>query len=537
MTFNISKKALLILIILLAFAVVSRGYFAYNLPLSGDEVGVGVLQSTGQALSYNKSLPAGNVPISEIKKYVDYSVDKGVQDVFCSLRYAGMHPPFYYLLLHYTIKFLNNSVITLRALSLIFSLLSISLIFFLGKAIHSEFLGLLSALFATLSAYCLQYSIMVRPYPLLMFLSLFSSLLIYLLVTNNKFHFKNFECYLYILISAIGLYTMYHYIFVIFFQAVFVTLSLRKNVKRVLITALIYLLIGLLFIPWLPYLKNQLDVVNNATYYFHGQNNLLLTVFEIIRNNFLRFPFQNYSLSLALSPANIVSFAIIVFVLLVFFIGCRNTLYHKQSRLIFIALIFYLAAHFAGDWIMQSRTLILKKFQFFIVPMFFFVFAFGFVKISNRFFVRTGSILLFSILLILSSMTVFQTKINFDGPAIVKSLNTKISNYLTTENGHALLIVNTSTRRFLLPIVHSIDQPIDVVAITSKDIVRTLAQINTITQYDTVFVGNLFVHHQPKPQLSIQDLKLIKDFLGQGQFTRTNLLINSPKGTLMQFTK
>jgi hypothetical protein len=64
---NLSKKALLILLLMLAFVIISRVYFAYNLLLSGDEVGVGVLQATGQAISYPGSLPTGNVPISEIK--------------------------------------------------------------------------------------------------------------------------------------------------------------------------------------------------------------------------------------------------------------------------------------------------------------------------------------------------------------------------------------------------------------------------------------------------------------------------------------
>ena len=138
-TFKITRKTLLILILIVTYAIVSRVYFAYNLPLSGDEVGVGVLQATGQAVNFQKSLPTENVPISEIKKYVEYSADKSVRDVLASLRYRGMHPPFYYLLLHYTIRFFNNDVITLRALSLVFSVLSIVLLFLLGATSISGF--------------------------------------------------------------------------------------------------------------------------------------------------------------------------------------------------------------------------------------------------------------------------------------------------------------------------------------------------------------------------------------------------------------
>jgi len=529
MTFKMSKKTLSILFLLLAFAVVSRGYFAHNLPLSGDEVGVGVLQATGQALSYEESLPAGNVPISKIKKYIDYSADKGVQDVFHSLRYWGMHPPFYYLLLRYTIQFFNNRVTTLRALSILFSVLSVVLIFLLGKAIHGEFLGLLSAGFVTLSAYCLQYGVMVRPYPLVMFLSLFSTLLIFSLVTKSKFHFKSLGCYLYILTSAIGLYSLYHYIFVVFFQAVFTILSLRKHVKSMLLTALVFLPIALLFVPWLPYLKDQLATVNSGDYYFRGQNNPLVIFFVVIRNNFLRFPFQDDSLGLVLFVAKIVAFVI---VLLVFSIGCRNMLYHEQSRPFFIALLLYLAAHFAADWIMQSRTFNFKHFQFFVGPMFFFVLAFGLVEMSDRSFLRSALVLLLSTLLVLSSQTVLQAKINFDGPAIVKTLASKISDHLTNRDDSALLIVNTSARRFLFPIVHSIDLPIDVVVFTGGNIAATLATINSVTQYDIVFVANLLVPYERESHLY-----LIEKFLGQGKLTHRNLLLGTSEGTVMQFTK
>jgi uncharacterized membrane protein len=516
------------------FTIISRVDFAYNLPLSGDEVGVGVLQATGQALHFQKLLPTENVPISEIKKYVEYSSDKSVMDVFASLRYRGMHPPFYYLLLHYTIRFMNNDVMTLRALSIFFSVLSIILIFFLGKAINGDFLGLLSSSFLALSAYHLKYNVMVRPYPLLMFLSLLSSLLIYVLVSSKKFNFKSFGCYLYILISVIGLYTMYHYLFVLCFQAAFVFLSLRKHVKRVLLTALIYLLIIFLFIPWLPSLFDQLNRVHSRSLYFSGQNNPLLILYRLIFYNFLQFSNLDQLQGIDLFQTTNV---FLVMVLIVFLIGCRNMLYSRQSRFVFIALVVYLAAHFTGDWIMDSKTLEFKKFQFFLEPMFFFILAFGFVKMSNRFYIRNTLIFLFSTLLIFSSLKVFQVKSNFDGPEIVNSIHTKISNNLAVENSPALLIVNTPARRFLLPMAHSIDFPIDIMILGEKDIATSLSKINAITQYDTVFVGNLFVHYAPKPKLSIQELQLIDGFLRQEQFADKNLMLNSPEGTLTQFTK
>ena len=59
------NKNKILLFLLIGFAAISRIYFSYDLPLSGDEVGVGVLQATGQAINYNKTfgLPHIVVPM------------------------------------------------------------------------------------------------------------------------------------------------------------------------------------------------------------------------------------------------------------------------------------------------------------------------------------------------------------------------------------------------------------------------------------------------------------------------------------------
>ncbi|RJP46729.1 MAG: hypothetical protein C4548_02160 [Desulfobacteraceae bacterium] len=525
MYFSISKKSLFILLILLFFSIGLRGYFASKLPLSGDEVGVGVLQSTGHALSYH--VPSTNTPVSELKKFIDYSPDKGIGDILSSLRHGGMHPPFYYILLNTVIKYLNNDAMTLRSLSLVFSVISIALIFFLGRTIHGEQLGLLSAFFLTISPYCLQYSIMVRPYPLLMVLALSSSLLIYQLVNNDKFHFYDLGCHVYILISTIGLYTMYHYIFVIFFQAVFATLSLPKNIKRLVLTGLIYLSIGVLFVPWLPFMKDQMDIIDSGTFYFHWQNNPIMIFVEMVRYNFFRF----------LLNARPFKLIILLLVLLVLFIGCKHLLLNKKSRFFLIALISYVAAHLFGDWVMQAGTLSFHKFQFFITPVFLFILAFGLVNLPDRYFIKSGLVVFLSVLLICSSISILQEKKNFDGPEIITLYNAKISESLKSDQSSALLIMNTSARRYVLPVVHFFNQPIDIVVANYGDASKLAGNIKHIDQYDHVFVGNLSVDYEPHPQFSLMDMELIENFLGQKQFIYANLLVDNPDGALIQFNK
>ena len=92
-------KTKLIILVIVVTAGILRIVYAIDIPLSGDEVGVGVLQASGQAGTYIQQLPKEFVPIREILKFVRYSEDFGVKDVFSSLRFHGMHPPFYYLIL------------------------------------------------------------------------------------------------------------------------------------------------------------------------------------------------------------------------------------------------------------------------------------------------------------------------------------------------------------------------------------------------------------------------------------------------------
>ncbi len=531
---SIQKTALFVLIIL---AAVLRIYFGHDLPLSGDEVGVGVLQATGQAIAYRNyadAIPERVFSIDEIKNYIDYSENYGVKDVLLSLRHAGMHPPFYYIVLHYVIKFLNNNTITLRSVSILFSILSLILAYYLGKIISNESMGLCYVLFLTLSPYCLQYSVMVRPYPLLTFLALLSTLQIYHLVKNESLNFNNLNCYLYILTSVIGLYTMYHYAFIIFFQVIFVLLSMPKKTKTIITNISIYSAIIVLYIPWLPFLKDQLDVIHNGSnYYFQGRYNILSLVGETIQANFLSFPFKNI---LPQINGTLIKTVVVAIVSVILLIGCSNLLSQKSSKFLAISLLFYFISHYAGDWILESRTLTFAKFQFFLVPIFLFVFSHGIDKIPNRFF-RAFCILLCCSLLVSSSIHALRLKTNFDGPTYIKSFGETISNIIdSNRNQDTLIITNTAQRRFLLSFVHEIEYPVDIAIVGQYDTASELERIHNIEKYDHIFVADFVVSYQEKPQFSVRDQDMITSFLNRNGLTQMTLLFGNTESTLGSFS-
>ena len=115
----------------------------------------------------------------------------------------GTNAPLFYFLLSFWIKWFGNTDFILRLLPIIFGTLSIVAIYFLGKIISGKRLGLIAALFMALSPFQIHYSIEVRMYSLVMFLSLLS---IYFFLKGLK---EKKSCYwfFYSFFTLLGLYT------------------------------------------------------------------------------------------------------------------------------------------------------------------------------------------------------------------------------------------------------------------------------------------------------------------------------------------
>jgi len=84
------------------------------------------------------------------------------------------HVPFYFFLLHFLIKLAGDSDFTMRFLSVMFGVLTVPLIYLMGKKLGHPRVGLWAALWATLSPLYLWYSQEARMYTLLVFLGLLS---------------------------------------------------------------------------------------------------------------------------------------------------------------------------------------------------------------------------------------------------------------------------------------------------------------------------------------------------------------------------
>jgi mannosyltransferase len=95
------------------------------------------------------------------------------------------HPPLYFLLLHFVVKLVGQSEFALRFPSLAFSVLTVPLLYAVGKYLFDRGAGLLAALFGAISPLYLWYSQEARMYTMLTFLGLLSFYSLLRILTSN----------------------------------------------------------------------------------------------------------------------------------------------------------------------------------------------------------------------------------------------------------------------------------------------------------------------------------------------------------------
>lgn len=139
------------------------------------------------------------------------------------------HMPFYYLYLKFFVHFFGNSDLMLRLTSVPVGLLSIIVMYFVGKELKDEKLGILTAVFTSLSSFLIYFSQEVRFYELLF---LFSSLsLLYTLRLAKNQNTQNTILYIISNLFIIFTHTL-GFVFVIFNMAFMSFWVIKKQNER-----------------------------------------------------------------------------------------------------------------------------------------------------------------------------------------------------------------------------------------------------------------------------------------------------------------
>lgn len=161
-------------------------------------------------------------------------------------------PPLYYLCLHTWMKFFGASEVSIRSLSFLFFLLTCFFVFLIAKKLWDEKTGLLAALACFLNPFLFQYAFEGRMYAILLLTS--TAATYFYLSKNQK---------AYILAATAALYTHHFSLFVIFTHFLWEVPNLFKK-NGFIKTLKPYLIIGLLYLPWLYPLYYQTSLVGSG---------------------------------------------------------------------------------------------------------------------------------------------------------------------------------------------------------------------------------------------------------------------------------
>ena len=164
----------------------------------------------------------------------------------------GIHPPFFYLLLHPWILIFGDSEVAVRSLTVVTGVLTVFLIYAVAERLYSQRAGLVAAFFLATSSFYIFYSQDVRMYMFMAPPALVSFYALYRLSYDRRV----FVYVVYFLSTVILLYTHIFGVFYVLAQnAYYLGLLLLGQENRPKLTHWIALQSAtvLAFAPWLPF--------------------------------------------------------------------------------------------------------------------------------------------------------------------------------------------------------------------------------------------------------------------------------------------
>lgn len=181
---------------------------------------------------------------------------KSIEEI---ILYRNIHPPFYYIIIHYWIELFGDSEFSIRFPSVIFGVISVYIIYKLGKLIFDEKVGILSAFILSISIFHILYSQTARFYSLLALLVLLSNYYFIKILEepSQKNTIRQKNTVKYIISTLLMIYTHGYGLLYIIVQNIYYLLF-KKNIRYWFMVQGIILIF---FIPWINIMIKRLETV------------------------------------------------------------------------------------------------------------------------------------------------------------------------------------------------------------------------------------------------------------------------------------
>lgn len=349
-----------------------------------------------QAVNHVECDPAKPLPVATIYRQLDSSPRHGMSETVRTLKFHGMHPPAYYLFVNQLAR-LAGTGWTLRLSGLLFGVFAIAGLSRLAQmVIGKPVAGCWAALLGAVSCWHVDVATYLRPYGLALCLGVWSTCIAYRLAAAPAARFDRLAWVMFTLLSLLGIYTIYHYAFLIVWQFLWITavfwkhkdVSFRSRLPWLTAFSLC-LLAG--YVAWLPNFVNHMKVTDRY-YYFSGvispaefPERLLevLSVFAFGR------PPDHPTLALLAFEAILVTS--VLFVLAVCRIGgCAES---RPAFLFWTSMPVLPGLILAADVIKGTHTLFVDKTVFMLFPVLVLAVVFAFLKLKSRALANSGLVL------------------------------------------------------------------------------------------------------------------------------------------------
>jgi uncharacterized membrane protein len=289
-----------------------------------------------------------------------------------------VHPPLYYLLLHFWLA-VGRSEFTLRTLSAFIGVLTVSVMFPLSRLVGGKRLGVLGSLLLALSPFHIWYSQEVRMYSLAALLVMLSIYFLARILDGDKL--RNWVAYGGF--TSLALYTHYLNAFLILAHMTYLVLSTKRdrNILRKWILCMVS--VSLLYAPWLLTILIAGGFSQAAISWISPAQpvDLFWTLY-----NFLLGSTSDIEHPLNLM-ASFLAIMILAFVTYRIFRGRQNS--RQGDRLwlawIWLALPLLMVFLISLDWpLPQKRSIYMDRFLIPLLPAFLILLSYGLLQLWHR---------------------------------------------------------------------------------------------------------------------------------------------------------
>jgi uncharacterized membrane protein len=298
----------------------------------------------------------------------------------------NVHTPLYFYFMHYWIRWFGTSEAAVRFPSAVFGIVSVFIIFLLGRELFNPFVGLFSAALLGLMPEQIYQSTNGRMYSLLVLLALAST---YVLARSLRTCPPTLMYLVYGFISAAGLYTHYVYLFCFAAQTLYVWALCLKRREIRLPWAITQLSVVALLVPWLLISWAQKQTSGEALSWVGGGLNAWETLQAVVNQIALLTSVPEAPLG------TLWQFA--AFILLLF--GIRSLSHAHPSLLLLLALwaVTPVVGILAADILGGTKTVTVTRYWMVMSPALYLFISVGAQPLSKMF----GEVVLVSTLVVL----------------------------------------------------------------------------------------------------------------------------------------